>query len=624
MNGQTSPGRTCAFVFALLAWATAIQAKTLSINAEGTGDYATIRAAINAADNGDIIVLEPGLYINFGNQDITMVDKILTLQSRNPNDPVVVADTVIDCQGDAPAWSTHWAIGAESSGAPTHLTLAGLTIRNGWDVGNGCAVRCDNADLDVTNCTFQNNRTFDSLGGAVYCHNSRARFTGCTFSNNSSDVLHGGAIYSVASQLDFTNCSFEASTGCALETYDCQLTLTNCAFRNNKGKDGGAIRCQGDTTPETTSLTLTRCIFAGNSSSTQGGALYLHNTKTITISACTFSTNTADQDGGAIYNYRTSPTVLSCLFAGNTAVGSGGAIQNLAGSSPNLLNCTLVANAAGKGGAVASLAGSNPRVSSSILWGNTATQGNSVYVGSWVWGTPPNGTATVAFCDVEGGRNSAFTEPGCGLTWDSASNLDQDPLFVAPTTADYHLSPGSPCINAGDPAYTPGSGQTDLDGHARRVGSAVDLGAYEFQTACTLIVNNGSGDGQYPVGHVQAISADPAPSGKKFDRWTGDTQYVANVNEASTTVTMSAANVTLTATYINANPTVLLHDWNGDGIISIIGDVPGFVQCVYFDNWPSDVDPIAVGDCNGDGIISIVGDVPGFVDCVYFQKNCPK
>ncbi|MEN6575281.1 MAG: hypothetical protein ABFD90_02975 [Phycisphaerales bacterium] len=66
-----------------------------------------------------------------------------------------------------------------------------------------------------------------------------------------------------------------------------------------------------------------------------------------------------------------------------------------------------------------------------------------------------------------------------------------------------------------------------------------------------------------------------------------------------------------------------LHDWNGDGIISIVGDVPPFVQCVYFNTCPDDMDTIAVGDCNHDGILSIVGDVPCFVECVYFD-DCPE
>jgi hypothetical protein len=67
-----------------------------------------------------------------------------------------------------------------------------------------------------------------------------------------------------------------------------------------------------------------------------------------------------------------------------------------------------------------------------------------------------------------------------------------------------------------------------------------------------------------------------------------------------------------------AATTTVLHDWNKDGIVSIVGDVPPFVDCVYFGGCPGDVDAIAIGDCNGDGILSIVGDVPCFADCVYF------
>jgi len=62
-----------------------------------------------------------------------------------------------------------------------------------------------------------------------------------------------------------------------------------------------------------------------------------------------------------------------------------------------------------------------------------------------------------------------------------------------------------------------------------------------------------------------------------------------------------------------------LYDWNGDGIISIIGDVPPFVLCLYFGTCSDDA--VILGDCNRDGIVSIIGDVPCFVNCVYFG-NC--
>jgi predicted outer membrane repeat protein len=460
-----------------LALATGIQAKTVYVNADGTSDFPTIGAAVRAVGSGDVIVLEQGTYFGFDNQDITVRGKALTLRSRDPNNPAIVAKTVIDGQGNRTTWSTHWAIGAETSG--THLTLAGLTICNCFEVGSGGAVRCQDADLDAINCTFRDN-TSQIPGGAVYCGGSHAQFVGCTFSNSVSEVLHGGAVYGLTSQLDFVNCSFEASTGCALETYDCQVTLIGCTFQNNKGRDGGAIRSQADTDPNATRLTLTHCTFTTNSASTCGGAIYNYGAQT-TITACTFTSNTASQDGGAIYNYQSSPAVASCLFVGNTATGAGGAVQNLNSSSPDIINCTFVANSAASGGAMTAKGGSNPLLSHSILWGNTATQGASVYVGSYQWSSVQVASATVEYCDVEGGRGSADAESGCTLTWDSASNSSRDPLFTGSAGGDYHLAPDSPCINAGDPAYAPKAGQTDLDGAARRLGSAVDLGAYEFQ-----------------------------------------------------------------------------------------------------------------------------------------------
>jgi hypothetical protein len=51
------------------------------------------------------------------------------------------------------------------------------------------------------------------------------------------------------------------------------------------------------------------------------------------------------------------------------------------------------------------------------------------------------------------------------------------------------------------------------------------------------------------------ISANAAPSGQTFDKWTGDVSGVANVNNASTTYTMGSANATVTATYKALPPT---------------------------------------------------------------------
>ena len=52
-------------------------------------------------------------------------------------------------------------------------------------------------------------------------------------------------------------------------------------------------------------------------------------------------------------------------------------------------------------------------------------------------------------------------------------------LFVNPTATDYHLLGTAPAINAGDNTPVTG-GELDMDGNSRRIGSTVDIGAYEY------------------------------------------------------------------------------------------------------------------------------------------------
>jgi hypothetical protein len=130
---------------------------------------------------------------------------------------------------------------------------------------------------------------------------------------------------------------------------------------------------------------------------------------------------------------------------------------------------------------------------------------------------------------------------------------------------------------------------------------AIALTATYVDTAYALTVTSGSGGGSYTNGHVQAITANAPASGYAFDKWTGDTAYLANSNSASTIVTMPLQAVAVTATYIateqyttnaipvpyswlaeygitnNQNAAVLL-DPDGDGLTTeqeyIAGTVP--------------------------------------------------
>jgi len=72
------------------------------------------------------------------------------------------------------------------------------------------------------------------------------------------------------------------------------------------------------------------------------------------------------------------------------------------------------------------------------------------------------------------------------------------------------------------------------------------------QTTYSLTVNDGLGGGSYASGTSVMINASAPATGKVFDKWTGDATYLASTTSSTTTVTMPAKAITLTATYKTA------------------------------------------------------------------------
>ncbi|MEQ9305457.1 MAG: NBR1-Ig-like domain-containing protein, partial [Marinoscillum sp.] len=83
----------------------------------------------------------------------------------------------------------------------------------------------------------------------------------------------------------------------------------------------------------------------------------------------------------------------------------------------------------------------------------------------------------------------------------------------------------------------------------------------------TLTVNSGSGDGTYTINDLVNIVADASASGQEFDSWsiTSGSATITDPLSASTTVTIGANDVTLTAQYVSTTYALVVNSGSGSG-----------------------------------------------------------
>ncbi len=100
-----------------------------------------------------------------------------------------------------------------------------------------------------------------------------------------------------------------------------------------------------------------------------------------------------------------------------------------------------------------------------------------------------------------------------------------------------------------------------------KVSANLNVTAEFKKSLFTLTVNEGTGSGDYEMGTVIDVSANPPPSGKIFDKWTGNIENLADVKSASTTFTMPAKKAEITATYKSSYALTVIKG-SGDGLYS--------------------------------------------------------
>ncbi|MHC4867898.1 MAG: BACON domain-containing protein, partial [Planctomycetota bacterium] len=385
-------------------------------------EYPTIQAAIDAAIDRDTVIIAPGTYTGPGNKNLDFKGKAITVRSTDPNDPCVVAATVIDCQNSGRGFYFHTSEGPNS-------VLEGLTITNGCPGGSGGGIYCYYSSPTISACVITGN---------------------CTSQDTFEASYHGGGISVLRASPIIERCTIVgniAADGGGVASWDANITVTDCVIKGNRargfdylfeewyyweGGNGGGLYSYGYRDAYT--LTLVNCVITGNE-------------------ADVLSQPNGYNHGGGIYCWW-STTIFNCLIADNTApsYGSEGGGGIYCGRGPLMIrNCTITGNR------------SVPEVAGQGIYGGNGTLLNSIVWDNGIAG----GAFDITYSDVSGG-------------WPGVGNIDAGPLFADASGGDYHLLVGSPCINAGDPTYDPTSGETDIDGEPRMMGLRVDMGADEF------------------------------------------------------------------------------------------------------------------------------------------------
>jgi hypothetical protein len=324
--------------------------------------------------------------------------------------------------------------------------------------------------------------------------------------------------------------------------------------KNTAGNQGGGMMNQNGSNPVLSHVNVS------SNTAALGGGLVNDNSSPL-ISHSIFSDNTASEAGGIFNRNQSAPQLSHVIISGNASEFAGAMFNQ--NSSPTLVQTTITENSAQSGSSgIVNQAGSQTIINNSILWENH-------------YSLEAGGVVEPQILDDSNAQtivNNSIVQGGFA----GVGNLDTDPLFAEPvddpiathtTVGDFHLSAGSPAIDAGnndllpqdfgDAECTTPDGNTseiieiDFDGKPRIEdgngdGTAqVDLGAYEAPSIALVtypltVMVTGEGSGTVSSNKAGILCGDDcsqdyqsgleivliarAAEGSKLTSWFGDCQ----------------------------------------------------------------------------------------------------
>jgi len=282
-----------AFLLSFLLMAIPCTATTITVNWDGSGDYTTIQAAINDANDFDTVIVADGTYTGPGNRDIDFLGKNITVKSANGPENCIINPNGTEAEPHRGFYFNGDIYGSAD------IVADGFTIMNGYaDEGGGIYCLLFFPAPTIRNCIVKNCTA--ETGGAVF-------WNGCA----------GGII-------------------------------ENCTIRGNSADNGGGIYSSSGPVSDVP-LEIRNCVIYGNTATEHGGGVDSYCWNHVDIINCLIEGNVAAYGGGLSFAWADYSTVKNCTIILNEATENGGGIDCSDSTYVDLTNSILEDNYAWPG-----------------------------------------------------------------------------------------------------------------------------------------------------------------------------------------------------------------------------------------------------------------------------------